>query len=571
MRILPLLLRPSFLGLKNRFTGEWTLRGSGGRDLIFSLFLAMLMLLSYRGTLWVLRTINEDPNLVFLPPAQPLSLFLFFLSIMVLLSGVVAAYDGLFQSQELDLLHATPLSRMAFFLGKYLTITIYASWMPLLLLLPVLIAFGQAYDGAAPYYLGLPFIFAPYFLLPSALSIIIALIFARFVPGNRTREIFGVVMVVLAIGAFFLIGVLREAWSSVTRADGVVQIIALFAKPRSVWIPSNWTALSVEQLLRPVSGERELYIVLSGIFVVAVLSFAYILFELCYESAFSFSRSTRGASRAIVSKPSLRILSFIPGMTQPTRALISKEVRLFSRELTQTVQLLMLCGLTAVYLYNLRVFIAVRPVTLDADMWYQRFLFIGNFTLGSFISIAACTRLVFPSLSLEGKSYWILRVAPVSLEQILRIKFWCWYIPVAALSVLLFVAGAFAVGVDQSVAIAYGFSSICIAYGVVGAATGLGAVYSNFDWEHSSQLAAGFGSLIYMLYSTVLIIATMVPTWFVLFSTPRIILFSLSPEWNAIVWSLLNCMVILAVNVGGSHLAIRWGIRELRQRELNAR
>jgi ABC-2 type transport system permease protein len=225
----------------------------------------------------------------------------------------------------------------------------------------------------------------------------------------------------------------------------------------------------------------------------------------------------------------------------------------------------MLSVLAGLYIWHLPSFVNQGVTTGDAiGVWYQRFMFIGNFSVGAFITIAACTRLVFPALSLEGKSLWIVQTAPISVREVIRLKMGIWIVPIATLSLALFTLGALYVGVSGLVIAVYGFTSLAIAYGVVGSACGLGARYARFDWEHPSQLCAGFGSLVYMIYSCALVTLSVFPTWAILFKTSDSFL---AGAMNGSDLQLLlgNGMLIILINVVGAQLALRWGEYELRK------
>ena len=49
------------------------------------------------------------------------------------------------------------------------------------------------------------------------------------------------------------------------------------------------------------------------------------------------------------------------------------------------------------------------------------------------------------------------------------------------------------------------FHNACICIGLVGLSVGMGAYFAEFEWTHSSELTTGFGSLVYMLISVLLI------------------------------------------------------------------
>ena len=62
-----------------------------------------------------------------------------------------------------------------------------------------------------------------------------------------------------------------------------------------------------------------------------------------------------------------------------------------------------------------------------------------NLGMGAFVTTAVAARFVYPMVSLEGRAWWILRTAPVSLERIWWTKFWMGFVPLSVFSVCLVV------------------------------------------------------------------------------------------------------------------------------------
>lgn len=137
--------------------------------------------------------------------------------------------------------------------------------------------------------------------------------------------------------------------------------------------------------------------------------------------------------------------------------------------------------------------------------------------MGAFITTAVCTRFVYPSVSYEGRSFWVLQASPLSAADILQLKFRCWLLPITVLSTIFFVSGAIVIGGALWVVLINAFTSVVMCYGITGLALGLGAAFAYFEWEHPSQLVAGFGSFVFMLCSIGLIFVSMIPAGFVLF------------------------------------------------------
>src|SRR5438876_8952690 len=92
---------------------------------------------------------------------------------------------------------------------------------------------------------------------------------------------------------------------------------------------------------------------------------------------------------------------------------------MFWRDTAQWAQSLMLFGLLAVYIFNLRHF----TQQLTNPFWIN---------LVSFLNLGACslnlatltTRFVYPQFSLEGKRLWIVGMAPIGLVKVVKTKFW---------------------------------------------------------------------------------------------------------------------------------------------------
>ena len=220
---------------------------------------------------------------------------------------------------------------------------------------------------------------------------------------------------------------------------------------------------------------------------------------------------------------------------------------MFARDMSHALQLLLLLGLCMIYLYNFRFLNAVQNLPEGARLWWQALLIIANLGMGSFVISAVCTRFVFPSLSLEGKDFWIIKTSPLPTSELLRAKFWCWLLPIATISSTIFVSGALAIDAEPHIVALSGLASWVLCYGIVGIGIGLGALFANFNWEHSSQLAASFGSLIYMLSSMVMIMICLLPIGIIIFlRTFRV----LGLEFSSFEWYLaISCCAFLIVYI----------------------
>ncbi len=91
------------------------------------------------------------------------------------------------------------------------------------------------------------------------------------------------------------------------------------------------------------------------------------------------------------------------------RELVMKELRLFFRDTTQWSQLILLAVLVMVYVFNIK----FLPIGGEGVSFFLAnvvpFL---NLVLAGFVLASIAARIIFTVVSLEGRTYWLLRVQP---------------------------------------------------------------------------------------------------------------------------------------------------------------
>src|SRR5690606_19932470 len=104
----------------------------------------------------------------------------------------------------------------------------------------------------------------------------------------------------------------------------------------------------------------------------------------------------------------------------PVRALAVKEIRTFFRDTTQWSQLILLAVLLVVYIYNVK----VLPLwTGEEDGFFLvHVIAVLNLRLAACVLAAIAARVLFPAVSLEGRSMWLLRSSPLDMPRRLWTK-----------------------------------------------------------------------------------------------------------------------------------------------------
>jgi ABC-2 type transport system permease protein len=558
-----ILLRPKLLAVKNSFANRPIASPQNARDSVIFALAISIMYLVYRGTLWAILHINANPNLLYLPPRYPLSMILALLFFMLIISGVAISMGSLFFSQDLDLIMATPISKLKIFSSKLAYITINSCWMPLIFIFPLLLAFGHAYNAGISFYLFSSLVLVPYFLLASSISCLIAILLSKVVPANRSKEMLFLVVVALLVLIYLIIDLVRLGFSSAEDTATISRLVSFLSLANFSFLPSSWAAACMQDFIFGRQLEWPKFLPMLVLSSLTFVSLSHIVFFIFHFDAYTATRNIK-AKTSYGNSRTRHIIGLFRGLLkQSERALIEKEILNFSRDVTHIIQLIMLMGLCAIYIFNLRIFLNVNSFPAEARDWWQKFFFVSNSSIAAFVTTGFCTRFVFVSLSLEGKSLWILQSSPLSFKDILNAKFKSWYLPVSILGCFVFCAAGVSLGVNYEVLLLSTVASLSICYGIVGLAIGLGARFANFNWEHSSQLAAGFGNMVFMLTSITLIAANLIPACIMLFINPQCYLPFDSAIYNKLTLIALMFLVIFYTNLAVKNIAINIGAKNM--------
>ena len=96
------------------------------------------------------------------------------------------------------------------------------------------------------------------------------------------------------------------------------------------------------------------------------------------------------------------------------RELVLKEMRLFFRDTTQWSQLILLAVLVIVYVFNIK-FLPLRGEGMT--FFLANVVPFLNLVLAGFVLASIAARFIFPGVSLEGRTLWLLRSSPMSMRR----------------------------------------------------------------------------------------------------------------------------------------------------------
>lgn len=482
-------------------------------------FLCGYVLLAFSMFQFGLRFLQRFPGLGGLLVERLLFLLFAFLFGLLLLSNLVISYTNLFRNRETAFLLTAPVPAGTVFQWKLVESTLLASWAFLFLIAPLLAAYGLVNGVAWHFYPAVVVLVGLFIILPGAAGAGLAILLARFLD----RRAFQIVLIsALLIGLGFL--AFRFRPEVVTDEELETRVLAVIDRlldrtrfSQFPFLPSYWLSSSVQLW-------AEGAIRAAGFFVLVLLSHSLFFGMLV---ATRLGNAFYDASSQVHSRGSLlsrwewfqrweqrrrrvnpdgfhfrsrgvldALLAFGGWIPSDVQALVSKDLRVFWRDTTQWGQTLMLFGLLAVYLVNIRHFTR----QLDSPFWIS---VVGYLNLGACaLNLATLTtRFVFPQFSLEGRRVWVVGLAPLGLVRVVWLKFWCATVGTMGVTVGLTLVSCTMLQLGPARTVFF-----CVAIAVMtlvlnSLAVGLGSLYPDFKETNPSKIVSGFGGTLCLVIS----------------------------------------------------------------------
>ncbi|HEX8169220.1 MAG TPA: hypothetical protein VF824_01625 [Thermoanaerobaculia bacterium] len=418
-------------------------------------------------------------------------------TVVLFSSAMTAAIGAFFTDLDLDLYHGAPRSKLRIALTRWLKTLAQSAAVVFLFLVPLFIAFSRAYRKPLSFH---PMVLANLALLltiPVSLASTIILLLVRWFPVRRVHQIVASLAVLVLTVAVIAFRVSRPErfFTGISTADAARVL-------RTIELPSM--SLYPSTALAELMTANDPFPLAPRIAVVAAIAFAMfvIVARASYFAAFVRARESM-APVAIGATWATRLLDRLVSRARPPlRAMVGKEVRTIGRDVAQWSQLFLMIALLFIYLYNIR----MLPLGGDARATLVAY---ANLGMTGFVIAAICLRFAYPSVSAEGKAFWILQTAPVSLRQFLIVKVLVYATPLTLLAVLLTALANFILRANGIVWAFTLLGSAMLAVTLVTLGVALGALAPNFNAENPLQVGLSLGGFAYMAVSMAYVGAVM--------------------------------------------------------------
>lgn len=486
------LLLPKYLTARARaMAGE---RGRVARWLLLGTFGVLFWAFIFGMVFRLLRYFRGVQEIGPLLAGKLLGLILIGFFSILLLSNVITALSSFFLARDLDLLVAGPVDWLALYGAKLLETLVHSSWMVVLMAIPLFAAYGVVYNGGPFFPLVVLALLVPFLVVPAAIGSAVTLLLVNIFPARRTRDILSVIAILTASGIVLLFRLVRpERFARPEGFRSLVDFITLLRTPTSPFLPSEWVQRATMAWLTYKTDLLPWYLLWSTAAAAIVLGAA--LHGALYPQG--FSKAQESAERWARGN---RLRHFAERLLSPLgvlrRELVLKELRLFFRDTTQWSQLLLLAVLVVVYVFNIK----FLPLKGDGMTFFLRnvvpFL---NLVLAGFVLASIAARFIFPGVSLEGRTLWLLRSSPMSVRDLLWSKFWVGTLPLLVLALLIVGVTNYLLQVSAFMFVVSIVTIALMTLALAGLALGFGTMFPQFETENAAQIPTSFGGLLFMM------------------------------------------------------------------------
>jgi len=441
------------------------------------------------------------------------TLFFMGLGFMLILSGAVTGYGNLYQSAEIRRLMAWPIPMRDLFYYKLVKTTMMSSWAFLFIIVPFIGAFA-IYRGWHPAMILWSVAFSvPFVMIWSGAGLVLMLLFqgvlnllTRLFGRWRNRVLWMGVLLLLIRGIFATLDYL-----DVLRAQRSQEVLVMVRMIPGLQLASNpllpnwWMA---QGLLGIADGDWTrgcLYLLL------LTTTVGMLFLWVARIGAWIFPRSMQRhltaandlATRA--SRLSAAVQSVMPG-GGALRAYLGKDLLIFLRDPSQWTQFLIFFGLLGLYFFNLG---SLGYDQLDST-WANLISFLNLFSLSAVMS-SLSSRFAFPQMSQEGRTLWLVGLAPQSLSRLMMIKF---FISASGLLLISLSLSSLSNAMLRVPVFSHGLSLILmpgVSIALAGMSTGLGAVFMDIEAKTPSQVLSGYGGTLNLILTLLTVILLVLP------------------------------------------------------------
>ena len=483
------LLWPMFLTAKNRFfpSGKISQKSIG-----IVLFCIGLCYAIFNITLRVVTYFHMQDELGIILSLKVFQMAWILIFIMLIFSSMVSSISSIYLSEDNEIVFSAPISTVNLFFMRYISGTIYTSWMMIIFSLPIFATYGIVFQTPVTYWFLMVPTLLSITLTATCLSTLLTIMLVKFFPARHTKDIILYLSLCFGVLIIFLIRLLQpEDMVYYDKYGHLVDYLSKISKPVAPYLPASWASNFLSLYLLDLEIDWLLFSLL--LLTPMVL---YILGEWCMKvwffSGYSKSQESFGGTHRFAKKQLYK-----PGIW---KWIFNKESKVFLRDSVEWSQLFMIAALVVIYLYNFKL-LPIEQGALSEQFIINLISFL-NIGLAGFIMTALSARFVFSSIGSEGGAFYHIKSSPISLRRFLLYKYFFYAIPFTILSLTLIIMSNRILQVEGPMWWISVSTNLFITWVVVGLALAFGSIYADFKAENKTVAMGSMGAILFLLCAT---------------------------------------------------------------------
>lgn len=415
-------------------------------------------------------------------------------SVMIFLSSMVSAIPVLYLSRDTDFLFSAPLGMENIFSSKCVKVAFGASWMILLMSIPVFLAYKNVIGLTFPSYFFILACHVPFFAFIASFGILATILLVRFFPAEDVRNIAVSFTGILAAAMIIYFRMLQPEKLTGAGFEQVNEFVKNLSTPDYFFLPHSYFVRIVGEVTAGGVSAG-----LSGFCYYCAAALLALSAVIAVSRGIYFEGYGRSGSRPSFYQGEAMIKFRGPSKFLP---MAGKDLKYLARDTSQWIQVVFLCGIVFIYIFNLYK-LPLELFGLKDLIYFLNIGFIGM------VLVAAGSRFVLPVISAEGKGFWFYKTAPITMRRYVIYKFISYGAPLAAtgqvvglISIAILRPGFYICALTL-------YSAFLITVVAAAVGIGLGAYFARFNIKNPEDLITGPAGLSYMFVTFLFIAAVL--------------------------------------------------------------
>ena len=400
------------------------------------------------------------------------------ISVLMLVIGFPTVIATFFVGRELLQLVLAPIRPIDIFVARLL-LAMSANLLISAILLMATLGVGVGSGAPLAFFPLAVFLIFVQVLVVTALQAILMSVVLRWVPARLARDVAAAVAGLSGAGFYLAWNIsLRQSFSPRTHPD-LSNFTSLVN--RVEWLPSAWPGHALSAVIAGNTTEAATWVLFSVVLALLVLAMAEILYRRTLLTGLGVFGGPPAIWRRGAAKQAVAVAR--PGAASPFRAIALKDWLSYRRDIRRLSRML------PAFLFPIGyAFAFLRPSRSITGFWTEVFL-VG------FISMFMSTALATPSIPSERRGFQLLRMAPMTMAQVIRAKVMLTLPPVLVLTLVfsMVVASVSGSGVAQYAELAV--LVLWLGTGFVSIGVSAGAIDPRFDASDDRRAVGIVGTL----------------------------------------------------------------------------